>query len=740
MTRLHETFDLTARTGALLADHEQQIYRRTDRMFAVLMPLQWLAAVAGALWLSPQVWSGDSSRVHPHVWLALIFGGLLCSLPVALAIVAPGKALTRHTIAVTQVIFSSLLIHISGGRIETHFHVFGSLAFLAAYRDWRVLIPPTIVVAVDHLVRGVFWPETVFGVLAASPWRWLEHAGWVLFEDLFLIIIIRQSVREMRSSAAQTAHLEWNHSQLQQAKEQAEAANRAKSEFLANMSHEIRTPLSGILGFAEVLRRGAGSPEQHDDYLGTIQSSGQHLLTLINDILDLSKIEAGHMECERIRCSPHEILSDVLSVLRVRAQEKNLRLDCEWTTSVPETIVTDPARLRQLLMNLSANAIKFTEAGGVVIRAAVAASRPEPRLTLEVEDTGIGIQPEHIERIFLPFDQADNSITRKYGGTGLGLTICRHIARELGGEISVQSRPGQGSVFRVTLETGCLDGVTLNKEPFCEALRAPPQGQADSAWRQALPPMRILLVDDGETNRELISLVLTQAGASVVCAENGREGIDAALKQSFDLVLMDMQMPVMDGYTATRALRAAGFQLPIIALTAHAMRDDQEKCLAAGCDAYLSKPVHFDALLEAVRTAEVDSRETKRSASAPPRVESPLPPIRSTLPTENPKFQRIVADFVDKLDQKLEAMRQALEAGDWNAMAEMAHWLKGSGGTVGFDCLTAPAMELEQDVRGRNLPSARRSLHVLRELAGRITPAPACVNEENIPASACSTR
>jgi signal transduction histidine kinase/ActR/RegA family two-component response regulator/HPt (histidine-containing phosphotransfer) domain-containing protein len=729
MERQIDTTGLTARAGALFTSHEQQIYRRTDRMFAVLMPLQWAGAVAGALWLSPKTWSGAASSVHLHVWLAVILGGALCSLPVALAIFAPGKMLTRHTIAVAQVVFSSLLIHISGGRIETHFHVFGSLAFLAAYRDWKVLIPATIFVAADHLVRGLFWPETVFGVLTASPWRWLEHAAWVVFEDLFLIIIIRQSVNEMRSSAAQTAQLESNHSQLRQAKEQAEAANLAKSEFLANMSHEIRTPLCGILGFAEVLRRGGGSPQQRVDYLETIQSSGEHLLTLINDILDLSKIEAGRMECERVRCSPHEILSSVLSVLRVRAQEKDLALECIWTTKAPETIVTDPARLRQLLMNLTANAIKFTESGGVIIRAAVDATGPEPGFTCEVEDTGIGIQPEHLERIFLPFDQADNSITRKYGGTGLGLTICRHIARELGGEVSVESRPGKGSIFRFTLETGALDGVPFSSSPFCEALSPGPQDQQGSLAQQALPPVRILLVEDGETNRELISLVLTEAGAAVVCAENGKEGVDAALTEPFDVILMDMQMPVMDGYTAARALRAAGFDRPIVALTAHAMRDDHDKCLAAGCSGYLSKPVQFGALLETVRSAAEESL-AKPSAGGVPRVDLPLPPIRSTLPANLPKVQRILEGFLAKLDDKLEAMQLALDAGDWPGLADSAHWLKGSGGTVGFDCLTTAAAELERDARGQNVAAARRTLSSLRQLAGRIATVPA--REENI--------
>ncbi len=723
---------LSVEAETLLASHHRQIYHRTDRMFAILMLIQWAAAICGACWLSPQTWSGVRSSVHPHVWLAIFFGGALCSLPVVLAWLMPGKTLTRHVIAVAQVLFSSLLIHISGGRIETHFHVFGSLAFLAAYRDWKVLLPPTIVVAADHLLRGAFWPETVFGTLTASPWRSFEHAGWVLFEDGFLIISIRQSVREMRAMASQTAQLESNQRQLRLAKEQAEAANAAKSGFLANMSHEIRTPLGGIMGFADVLRRGVGSPEQREAYLDTIHASGQHLLTLINDILDFSKIEAGRMECERSACSPHEILSDVLSILRVRAQEKNLRLECQWLTPAPETIVTDPDRLRQLLMNLTGNAIKFTETGGVTIRASLDRQQTEPRLVFEIQDTGIGIPAQHLERIFLPFDQADNSITRKYGGTGLGLAICREIVQALGGEITVQSNLGCGSTFRTILDIGPLDGVRLIEGQVCDALRPRPRPSQSEVSQMALPPLRILLVEDGETNRQFISLILTEAGASVVSAENGREGVELAQSQTFDLILMDMQMPIMDGYTAAQTLRSQGLAIPIFALTAHAMRGDQEKCLAAGCTGYISKPVQIDQLLETVRNATGESLPVPRSEELPredipqeislPETGEDNSPIVSTLPTQLPKFQRIVENFVVKLGDKLGEIQTALETEDWEGLALHAHWLKGSGGTVGFDCITSPAQKLEQAAKQRDASAARQLFQDLRILADRIAP------------------
>ena len=720
MNTIADQVQLSERAQTLLKSHQEQIYRRTDRMFAILMPIQWLAAIGGALWFSSQTWSGAQSSVHPHVWMAVVFGGTLCSLPVALACLRPGAPITRYTIAVAQVLFSSLFIQISGGRIETHFHVFGSLAFLAAYRDWKLLIPPTLIVAADHFVRGVWWPETVFGVVTESPWRWLEHTGWVLFEDLFLIICIRQSVSEMQVAAKQTAELERSHAQLEKSKNSAEAASAAKSAFLANMSHEIRTPLSSILGFSELLRRGVHSQEERKHYLDTISSSGQHLLTLINDILDLSKIEAGRMECEFIRCSPHDIFSSVLSILRVPAREKGLTLDCKWITPAPETIVTDPARLRQLLMNLTANAIKFTESGSIQIRAAVYPDRAEPRLYCEIEDTGIGIESTNLERIFFPFDQADNSITRKYGGTGLGLAICRHIAKELGGEVTVKSNPGRGSVFYVRVNSGPLDGIPLMKYAFSEAIESAPRQDWTRSPKYTLPGSRILLVDDGEANRQLISLVLTEAGATVTCASNGQEAVELASQESFELILMDMQMPVMDGYTATRTLRSQGLEVPILALTAHAMRGEQERCLAAGCTGYLSKPVQIDRLVEAVAVATQFVAPQQRATPAAESDASIGAPIRSTLTVELTKFAQIVESFVVGLAEKLDEMQNSLDRQEWTRLADLAHWLKGSGGTVGFDCLTEPAGDLERAAQGKDDAAARQSLKALRLLAKRM--------------------
>ena len=505
-------------------------------------------------------------------------------------------------------------------------------------------------------------------------------------------------------------------------KAMAEAASRAKSEFLAHMSHEIRTPLNGILGFAELLRRGRGSAEQQAGYVQTISSSGRHLLSLIDDILDLSKIEAGRMEFEQIQASPHQVITEVLSVLRVRAQEKGLSLECQWTSGVPETILTDPARLRQLLMNLVGNAIKFTEHGSVVLQVTVEPKSPEPRFVIEVRDTGIGIPEDRIDNIFVPFEQANKSITRRFGGTGLGLAIARCIARGLGGEITVESKPGEGSVFRVTLMTGPLENVRILDVCPTEALKLAAVSAPYMVTR--FLSSRILLVEDGEINRQLIRVVLEEAGAEVACVENGQEALEAVALQQFDLILMDMQMPVMDGYAATQRLRDRGCTLPIIALTAHAMRGDREKCFTAGCSGYMSKPINLDELLRAVADAlasnDAGLAPAANLSNGADHCSTQSSSINSSLPVNHPQFRQIVQSFIEKLPDRITAMQVAFDNGEWHELHELAHWLKGTGGTVGFDCLTEAATCLEEAVKRQHREGIEECLRNLVLLADRI--------------------
>ncbi len=391
----------------------------------------------------------------------------------------------------------------------------------------------------------------------------------------------------------------------------AEEANRTKSEFLANMSHEIRTPMTAILGFTEVLQDYAAGENTSPELVKaveTIQRNGEHLLQIINDILDLSKIEAGKLRVERIPCHPGQIAAEVVSLMQVRADAKNLDLKLEYEGVIPETILTDPTRLRQILLNLVGNAVKFTESGKVRLRLRLH-NEPEqnPALQFDVIDTGIGLTAEQAAQLFQPFMQADSSTTRRFGGSGLGLTISKRLAEMLGGTITVESSLGHGSTFQLTIATGPLKGVRMIEQSQMEDnrknLAACSRENTDD-----LPTLsaHILLAEDGPDNQKLISFMLKKAGAEVTIAENGQvaiERVQAVAEQGrpFDIILMDMQMPVLDGYQATAELRRLGYQGPIIALTAHAMPKDREKCLQAGCSDYAAKPIRRRKLLETIQ-------------------------------------------------------------------------------------------------------------------------------------------
>ena len=447
-------------------------------------------------------------------------------------------------------------------------------------------------------VAGVADAGAVAGELGHARMVGVATAASIASLGLLAVGLLVQSRTQRRAQVA-----------LVSARNEADAASRSKTEFLANMSHEIRTPMTAILGYVDLLadhgdlQPGAPSREEAVD---TIRRNARHLLALINDILDLSKIEAGQMNVDRQRVRVMDLVQDALRLMDDRARQKGIALRLAVDGDVPETISTDPTRLRQVLINLLGNAVKFTEQGSVTLTLR-RQDGVSGRIAFEIADTGIGMTPEQLSRLYQPFVQADSSTTRRYGGTGLGLAITRRCTDLLGGTIAVRSVPGTGTTFTVTIDAGDVSGTqpirlrASGDAPAEAGLRLP------SAVRQPLSGIRVLLAEDGPDNQRLIRFHLERAGARVDVAENGAKALervrDCSRLDRYDVVLMDMQMPVMDGYEAVRRLVAAGERLPVIALTAHAMPGDRERCLEAGCDEYLCKPVDPRALIASIRHA-----------------------------------------------------------------------------------------------------------------------------------------
>jgi signal transduction histidine kinase len=369
------------------------------------------------------------------------------------------------------------------------------------------------------------------------------------------------------------------------AREQAEQANRTKSDFLANMSHEIRTPLNALVGFNELLKNDNLAPETRQQYHKIIQRNSEHLLALIDDILDLSKVEAGQMKMEMLTVPILKILAEVLESLKQKAKAKNIELDLDLNSNVPFHLVTDSVRLKQILTNIIGNAIKFTEKGWVKVF--VNLDETSKKLVIDVMDSGVGISQESQKKLFQPFMQADTSITRKFGGTGLGLVLSRKLAQALGGDLYLsKSTEGKGSTFTIEIDSQMAPALPHPKEQKLPA--------------RSLKGMKILVVDDSKDNQFLINQLLKRSEVEVEVADNGKAGHDKAMTGSYDVVLMDVQMPIMDGLTATRLLREENYNKPVIALTAHAMQDDRKKCLEVGCTDYLTKPVIAEQLIEMI--------------------------------------------------------------------------------------------------------------------------------------------
>ena len=487
---------------------------------------------------------------------------------------------------------------------------------------------------------------------------------------------------------------------LAAAKEAAERASRVKGEFLANMSHEVRTPMSAVIGHADMLLDPELPRADRDQALHAIRRNGAHLLQIINDVLDLSKIEAGRLELERTVDSPWRVALDVVSTLKIQAVEKGIALEIEAIGRPPADRIMDPTRASQIAMNLVGNAIKFSGPGGrVVVRVG---DRPgdqgESRVLFEVEDRGIGMSPAQVEQLFTPFQQGDSSTTRRFGGTGLGLSITRRLVETMGGTIAVRSELGQGSVFSVELPLPPSDPGLLDAAED-------PRGPAGTG--PALSGRALLAEDNVESQRVLV-YHLRRLGLDVETVGNGRLALATALAGGFDLVLMDMQMPEMDGYDATRSLRRSGFQAPVIALTAHAMVGDREKCLGAGCSDYLTKPVEPRTLAKLL-SRYLPERRNRKSP--------PIDAIRSEF-QDDAGMEALIRDYVASLPKQVSELGRLLSSGDLRGLEARAHKIQGVGGMYGYPGLTETAARIGRAVReGRDAGSLAALLAEFSDLA-----------------------
>jgi two-component system, sensor histidine kinase and response regulator len=736
--------EIDARAAEIVREDHGRIVVQVDRLFAALLVGQWLVGIAVAVWVSPWSWAGSHHSIHLHVWAAILFGGIIAIPPVVFVLANPGRTANRYAIAVAQMLSSALLIHLTGGRIATHFHILGSLAFLACYLDWRVFVPATAVVLLDHALRGYWWPESVYGVASVSWGRTLEHVGWTVFCEIFLVSFAVRGLNEIRRNATRRAELEsaedfvvrqarahtaelkaseerfrslsacsplivfqadshgrivyvnerwgqitglgddqilgqawvalvhdedrdavvaaWSealtegieasHSfrlntargyrwlqaysapvhdadgsigfhvgtledvhdrktveaELRRAKEEADAANTLKSEFLATISHELRTPMNGIFGMTELALDTDDSDERRE-FLHRARACAQSLMTILNDVLDFSRIEAGKCELESTTFDMRAVVDGVLDTVAVEAERKQLTLIGVVDASVPRALRGDPGRLRQIFMNLAGNALKFTDSGEIEIRVAATATsdggdgaEPTAVLHCTVRDTGVGIPLDRQSVIFESFTQADPSDPRCHGGTGLGLAIVRQLVTLMNGEVGLTSAPGAGSTFWFTVRVPIVDAAIEEHD---------------------LSGARALLVESNPSVAAALETTLAAHGCTCVHAGSASEVGDvlaagAERGEPLDLVVVDTTRPDLDGIQMVLRYGATPTDAPILALTP-LRRGDPTSDIAVdlAAAASLSKPIKQRELV-ATAAALVIARRARAGALAAP--------------------------------------------------------------------------------------------------------------------------
>lgn len=488
--------------------------------------------------------------------------------------------------------------------------------------------------------------------------------------------------------------------QLRAAKEQAEVASRTKSQFLSTMSHELRTPLTAVIGYAETIAQALSSenqtPKELDQIKGQaniIERSAKHLLQIINDILDLSKIESGKLEVEQLAFNPSEVFDEVENVVKLLADEKSLNFSIQYQFPFPNKIKSDPVRLKQILLNLCTNAIKFTEQGAIEIKSHF--DQEKQLIVCSVSDQGIGIPIAQQKEIFKPFQQADSSTTRHYGGTGLGLAISTQLTSMLGGHIELRSEPNKGSTFTFSIQSGAMAGDHLVQK-YEDLHSLPSQVQLTD-----VPALRgdIVLAEDWPDNQELIGLYLDKAGITYRIANNGEEALSLVLEKHTDLVLMDIQMPVMGGEECTQMLRDCGYSNPIIALTANVLKEDTERYKQGGFSETLAKPIQQQKFYHTL------------SRYLPAVSDPPVNTVRQ----DSEKYKALQRRYIQGLPEQLNQIESAFDERDWKNLAALIHMLKGSGGSFGAQEISDTALEIETSVKSQDIDLCSQQFKMLQQ-------------------------
>jgi len=475
--------------GELVQEQRDRIARNTSSIFVVLMLLQWVGAMLTAAIVSPRTWSGTAGSVHVHVWASIILGGIITVVPVGLAWFNPTHALTRHVVAAGQMLMSALLIDITGGRVETHFHVFGSLAILAFYRDWRVLITAAIIVYIDHLVRGFYWPQSVYGVFRASPWRAVEHAWWVGFEVVFLIVAVRQSLREMFLIAERQAQLHSVNAEIEAEVKERTAdlttVNKQMETFCYSMSHDLKAPLRGIHSFSTILMEDHGGAlnQQAKEYVGRIQEAASKMNRLVNDLLDYSRVSRAKFEL--LPTDMSYVTHEALRLLAAEIQQQAASIQVAPELGV---VIGHEATLIQVMLNLLGNALRY----GKLRVSPILNIRSESRdncIRITVQDNGIGIAPQFHQKIFQIFERVPTANTQD--STGIGLAIVAKAMERLGGTVGVESQAGAGSTFWFELPAVTpLSAAGLSKSISPRMVQIVELASAKQPWTQNAPPVK----------------------------------------------------------------------------------------------------------------------------------------------------------------------------------------------------------------------------------------------------------